>query len=176
MEYLKVQKVDDVRFAILQDVADVKVDICLKEGEIYLSISDIYFKEGEKWYEIPLKKLEEIEVLNKDPPELEFKIPSLKVKVEGEYAEKMMALRYLLLPYIEYYREKGDNKIRAVLKVWEMGIRRISAIADLLDLTESEVIDYIEEAREKNLLDGNEITPKGKRLLNASQEIENMEG
>ncbi len=162
---MKAQKVDNIKFAILQDVKDIDVNICLREGELYLSISDIYFREGDKWYEIPLKKLEYINVLNKDPPELEFKIPSLKVRVEGEYAEKLLALRYLLLPYIEKYNDEDIEPIQVVLRIWSMGIQDHKAIADLLKISQAEVEELLEKADKDGLRNEKGLTEKGKRLM-----------
>ncbi len=156
---------DDIKFAILQDVKDVKVNICLREGELYLSISDIYFRDGDKWYEIPLKKLEYINVVNKDPPELEFKIPSLKVKVEGEYAEKLLALRYLLLPYIKKYNEDEIEPMVAVLRLWSMGIAETKAIADLLKTSEDEVEELLDRSEKEGLKDEAGLTDEGKKLI-----------
>ncbi len=164
---------DDIKFAILHDVKDVKVNICLREGELYLSISDIYFRDGDKWYEIPLNKLEYINVLNRDPPELEFKIPSLKVKVEGEYAEKLLALRYLLLPYIEKYKEDEIEPMLAALRIWSMGITDYQAIADLLKISEEEVQDLITQAEREKLKDEEGLTEKGKVIM---EKLDDMGG
>ncbi|MGM0510332.1 MAG: hypothetical protein ACQESD_04305, partial [Thermoplasmatota archaeon] len=98
---MKAQKVDNVSFAIEQEDPDVRLNLVNKEGALYLSLSDLFLREDGNWYEIPIEKLQDIEVLSKEPLELKFSIPSLNIKVRGEYAEKLLALRHLLLPYIQ---------------------------------------------------------------------------
>ncbi|MFO7992111.1 MAG: hypothetical protein R6U61_07465 [Thermoplasmata archaeon] len=162
---MKAQKVDDVKFAIEQEhPADINFSIKRKKGELYLSISDIFFREGDKWYEIPLKKLQSIKVISRNPPELEFSIPALKVKVEGDYAEKLLALRHLLLPYIGEYHEE-EQPIKGVVKMWGLGIRKAQAISDLLKLSIDDVRKLLTKARKSGYIQDEGVTQKGKDFL-----------
>ncbi len=161
---LKAQKVDDVKFKIERDNSDLKFEFLKKEGGLFLSLSNLFFKSEEKWYEIPLEKLERIEVIQKDPPKLEFSIPSMKITVMGSFAEKLMALRHLLLPYIR--DEDSDiEPLLGVLKLWGLGIKDNNAIADLLGLDNEEVNDHIDNAKKNGLIENNKITEKAKKLL-----------
>lgn len=162
---MKAQKIDDIKFAIKQEYPDINIDITRKKGEIFLSISDIFFREGDKWYEIPLTKLEDIKIINKDIPELEFTIPALKVRVEGEYAEKLLALRHLLLPYIRREGKVREDPMKSILKLWALGLQKKKAIADLLNMDEEDVSHYISIARSKGLIEDNELTDEGRELL-----------
>ncbi|MGM0405631.1 MAG: hypothetical protein ACQEQM_05770 [Thermoplasmatota archaeon] len=161
---MKAQKVDDVKFEIEKEHRDLKFDILKKEGGLFLSLSNLFFKSDQKWYEIPLDKLEKIEVVQKDPPKLEFRIPSMKITVMGGYAEKLLALRHLLLPYVKH---EGDEEepLLAILKLWGLGIQNINTISDLLGLKYSEVRNYIEDAENDGLIKDGEITEKAKRVL-----------
>lgn len=166
---MKAQKVDDIKFAIKQEYPDIDIDITRKKGELFLSISDIFFKEGDKWYEIPLTKLENIKIINKDIPELEFTIPALKVRVEGEYAEKLLALRHLLLPYIKREGVGREEPMKSILKLWGLGLQKREAIADLLDMDEAEISKYISKARSEGLIKDDELTDEGRSLLEGDE-------
>lgn len=161
---MKAQKVDDVRFEIKKEHTDLEFDILKKEGGLFLSLSNLFFKSDQKWYEIPLEKLERIEVIQKDPPKLEFRIPSMKITVMGRYAEKLLALRHLLLPYI---KKEGDEEdpLMSVLKLWGLGIHDISAISDLLGIDKSETENHIKSAKDNGFIEDDNITSKGKKLL-----------
>ncbi len=161
---MKAQKVDDVKFEIENHHTDLKFDILKKEGGLFLSLSNLFFRSDEKWYEIPLEKLEKIEIIQKNPPRLEFRIPSMKITVMGSYAEKLLALRHLLLPYINEESEK-EEPLLAVLKLWGLGINDIKAISDLIGYDESKIEELVEEANDKDLIKNNVITEKGKKAL-----------
>ncbi len=161
---MKAQKVDNVRFVIKQEHSDVHIDVKSKKGELYLSLSDLFFREGDRWYEIPIKKLQSINVVSKEPLEVEFMLPSITIRVEGEYAERILALRHLLLPYVEQGGLNEDPLV-SFLKMWDVGIRKIAALADLFKLTNEEVDNLLKTAWEEGYIDGNIVTEKGKELI-----------
>ncbi|MFO7791823.1 MAG: hypothetical protein R6W73_02435 [Candidatus Saliniplasma sp.] len=167
---MKAQKVDDVTFQIENNQANMKFDILRKEGGLFLSLSNLFFKSDEKWYEIPLEKLEKIKVIQREPPKLEFSIPSMKITVSGGFAEKLLALRHLLLPYI-----KEENSVKepilGVLKLWGLNIKDTKAISDLLDIDSSKVEDLLKEAKENELIKDNQLTKKGKKLLDEDGDL-----
>ena len=173
---MKAQKVDDVKFEIEKEHRDLKFDILKKEGGLFLSLSNLFFRSDEKWYEIPLEKLEKIEIINKNPPHLEFRIPSMKITVMGGYAEKLLALRHLLLPYIN--EEIEDEKpLLSILKMWGLGIQDTKAISDLLGIKPNDIEAYLDEALDKGLIKGNIITDKAKKALEDDGEFLNaLEG
>ncbi len=161
---MKAQKVDNVRFIIKQEHSDVYIDVKSKKGELYLSLSDIFFREGDRWYEIPIRKLQSINIVAKDPLEIEFRLPSIKIRVEGEYAERILALRHLLLPYVENQCVDEDPMV-SVVKMWNVGINKIDALADILKLTKREIEELLERAKEEGYLDGQGLTDKGKKFI-----------
>lgn len=174
---MKAQKVDDVSFAIEQEDANVRLNIVNKEGALYLSLSDLFLRENGNWYEIPLEKLQGIQVISKNPLELKFSIPSLNVKVRGEYAEKLLALRHLLLPYIQ---EKGSDEdpFLSTLKIWGMGVHKQEAIADLLSIDQEDIDEYLDRAKEEGYIEEGKLTDKAKKALDKKdgKDLSKLEG
>ncbi|MGM0509696.1 MAG: hypothetical protein ACQESD_01020, partial [Thermoplasmatota archaeon] len=117
------------------------------------------------------------EVLSKDPLELKFSIPSLNIKVRGEYAEKLLALRHLLLPYIQ---EKilEEDPFLSTLKIWGMGIHKKEAIGDLLSIDPETVNDHINKAKEEGYIEDGKLTEKARDVLNSKngKNLEKLEG
>ncbi len=173
---MKAQKVDNVSFAIEQEDPDVRLNLVNKEGALYLSLSDLFLREDGNWYEIPIEKLEDIEVQSKDPLELKFSIPSLNIKVRGEYAEKLLALRHLLLPYIQEKIVEEDPFL-STLKIWGMGIHKKEAIGDLLSMDPETVNDHINKAKEEGYIEGGKLTERAVKLLNTKNghDLEKLE-
>ncbi len=161
---MKAQKVDNVRFVIKQEHPNVHIDVKSKEGELYLSLSDLFFREGDRWYEIPIKKLQSIRIVSKDPLEVEFSIPSISIRVEGEYAERILALRHLLLPYIDG-RGVYEDPMVSVLKMWEMGINKRDALADLLKLSKEDIQELLDEAKAKGFIQDDALTERGREMI-----------
>ncbi len=161
---MKAQKVDNVRFIIKQEHPDVHIDIKSKQGELYLSLSDLFFREGDRWYEIPIKKLQSIKIVSKEPLEVEFTLPSIKIQVEGEYAERILALRHLLLPYVENQRV-NEEPLVSIVKMVEVGINKIEALSDILKIAKNEVEDLLEKARKEGYMVKNTVTEDGKEFI-----------
>ncbi len=166
---MKAQKVDNVRFSINQGFTDLDIDIRSREGELYLSLSNLLFKEGKRLYEIPIEKLEDIRITSREPLEIEFAVPSIIIKVHGYNAERLLALRHLLLPYLQgkYLEEKP---LPNVLNIWALGIKKVRAISDLLKIPGKTVELLIDRARKEGLIENSEITEKGMKFLNENSE------
>ncbi len=166
---MKAQKVDNIRFSIDQGFTDLDIDIKSREGELYLSLSNLLFKEGKRFYEIPIEKLQDIRITGREPLEIEFTVPSIIIKVHGHNAERLLALRHLLLPYLEgkYLEEKP---LPNVLNVWSLGIKKTKAISDLLKIPGETVEMLICRAKEEGLIENDKITGKGMRYLNKNSE------
>lgn len=94
----------------------------------------------------------------------------MKITVSGGFAEKLLALRHLLLPYI-----KEENSVKepilGVLKLWGLNIKDTKAISDLLDIDSSKVEDLLKEAKENELIKDNQLTKKGKKLLDEDGDL-----
>lgn len=161
---MKAQKVDDVNFTIEEGDADLRFNMVEKDGSLYLSLSNLFFKSDDKWYEIPVERLQDIEIISKDPPELSFSLPSMKIEVKGDYAEKLLALRHLLLPYMDEGKKESEPLLD-ILKLKALGIQKPKAIADIVKFDVEEVEVFLKKAEEEGLLKDGKITAKGKEAL-----------
>lgn len=173
---MKAQKVDDIKFTIEQDQQDLEFNLVHKEGGLYLSLYNIFVKSDEKWYEIPLEKLYDIEILQKEPPKLRFELPSMKITIRGKYAEKLLALRHLLMPYITDNYERVEP-LKEVIKMWGLGITDRTTVSDILKMEEEKVDEYLKEAKDKDLIEGDNLTEEGKKFLNGEKDyLDKLEG
>lgn len=156
---MELHKVEDVDFRINQGpLSDGNINLILKEGELYLSLENVVLTDGKRWYDLPIKELENIQLISEDPVKLRFQLPSLDVIVTGKEAERLMALRHFLLPYIQPKREEiMKENLKYLLKFWTLGIRDAQSLTMLLPLTIDETTKLIASAKEDNL-----ITKEGK--------------
>ena len=97
---MKAQKYEDVEFVINQTTENFKANLIWKKGGLYLSLSGLFLTDGTVWYELPVKDLNNISIIREEPLKLKFKIPSFDVVISGDHAERLLALRHFLLPYI----------------------------------------------------------------------------
>lgn len=130
----------------------------LKEGELYLSLKNIVLRDKKRWYDLPIKELENVEVICENPIKLKFQSPSVEVIVIGKYAERLLALRHFLMPYLHPKRkEKMKDSLKTLIKFWSLGVRDPTAFTNLLQLTAEEIRKLITLAKEEKL-----ITTEGK--------------
>ncbi len=151
---MELHKIENVNFSINQG-SDSEHDINLvwKEGKLYLSLKNIMLTDGKRWYDIPIMELENIQVISENPIKLRFQLPSLDVIVTGNFAERLSALRHLLLPFIHPRREEiMKDSLSILLKFWSLGVRNPTALCTLLPLTAEEVRSLISLAKEENLI------------------------
>lgn len=134
---MELHKVEDVDFRINQGpVSEGNINLILKEGELYLSLENLVLTDGKRWYDLPINELENIQVVSEDPVKLRFQLSSLEVLISGKYAERLLALRHFLLPYIQPKREEiMKENIKSLLKFWTLEIRDAQALTMLLPLT-----------------------------------------
>lgn len=161
---MKAQKYDNVEFTINQTNENFQANLIWKKGGLYLSLSGLFLTDGTVWYELPVKDLDNISIIRDDPLKLKFKIPSFDVVVSGDHAERLLALRHFLLPYIS--GKKHDNETKALLKLWAMGIRDVHILKNLMGMDEERVEELIEDARKAKVLQKNgDIGPNGNAML-----------
>ncbi|MCI0480706.1 MAG: hypothetical protein L0213_03860 [Candidatus Dadabacteria bacterium] len=165
---MKAQKYENVEFVINHTADNMKVSLVWKKGGLYLSLSGLFLTDGETWYELPVKELENINVIEDIPLKLRFKVPSLDVVVTGKHAEKLLALRHFLLPYIE--GGKGEGAMKSLLKLWAIGIRDSGIISKLMGMDPAEVEKLIKRARgEKLLYENGDMSPDANAMLSAEE-------
>lgn len=161
---MKARKYENVEFTINQITDNFQADIIWKKGGLYLSLSGLFLTDGTIWYELPVKDLDNISVIREEPLKLRIEIPSFDVVVSGENAERLLALRHFLLPYIHGRREK--NEMKALLKLWAIGIRDTSTLHKLMGQEVREIELLIERARKNKLFyDNGDIAPNGNAIL-----------
>jgi hypothetical protein len=161
---MKARKYENVEFVINHSTDEMKLSLVWKKGGLYLSLSGLFLTDGNTWYELPVKELENITVVSDAPPKIRLKIPQLDIMISGERAEKLLALRHFLLPYIS--GEKPDSDLKALLRFWGIGIRDAAILSKLLKIETDDIERLIAESKGKGLIgrDG-EITPAGNRMF-----------
>lgn len=170
---MKAHKVDEVEFSINHSFEDVKIDMVWKHGCLYLSLSQIYLTDGEVWYEVPVKELENISVIQEQPLRLKFQVPSIDIVVTGERAERLLALRHFLLPYIKFKIDLSDeqNLMKAALKFWVLGMNDLSTLAEILKISQEKVSSLLKIAHEKNYLTAKNKLSRSAQALYSENEI-----
>ena len=161
---MKARKYENVEFVINHSTDEMKLSLVWKKGGLYLSLSGLFLTDGNTWYELPVKELEKITVVSDTPPKIRLQIPQLDIMISGERAEKLLALRHFLLPYIS--GEKPESDLKLLLRLWGIGIKDPSILSKLLKTEEEIIEELISESKNKGFIDGNgEITPAGNRMF-----------
>ena len=169
---MELYKIENVDFSINHGiVSEGSINLILKEGELFLSLENIILKDEKRWYDLPIKELENVEVISENPIILRFLSSSLELTVSGKYAERLLALRHFLMPYIHPKRkEKMKDSIKSMIKFWSLGVRNLQAFANLLQLTVDEIRRLIVFAKEKGLIsqDG-KLTDKAYNMFSSEE-------
>jgi hypothetical protein len=168
---MKARKYENVEFVINHSTTeDVKMSLVWKKGGLYLSLSGLFLTDGATWYELPVKDLERISVLSDTPLKLRLQIPSLDIMISGQRAEKLLALRHFLLPYIS---GEGDKDIfSSFLKFWVIGIKDVVVLSKLLKTGTEKVNELLQTARERGYLDeDNNVTKLGEETISNESNI-----
>jgi hypothetical protein len=168
---MKARKYENVEFVINHSTSeDVKMSLVWKKGGLYLSLSGLFLTDGATWYELPVKDLERISVLSDTPLKLRLQIPSLDIMISGQRAEKLLALRHFLLPYIS--GEGKEDVLCSLLKFWVIGIKDVDVLSKLLKLDEKKVKDLIAAAKEKGYMDKKgKVTKSGGEMVSDENNI-----
>ena len=132
-----------------------------KDGSLYLSISGLMLTDGDRWYSIPFKDLKDIEA---DEGEILLKIDGAEIRIKGENAERLMALRHLILPLIDGV-PKEDELTVDVIKMLLIGIKDRDVIGALLKKDPADIERIMENAEKNGYISGYDVTGKGKALL-----------
>ncbi len=164
----KMQKVGNVTFRIV--ASNVDMGFVWKDGALYLTLNNLMLTDGDIWYEIPIKDLQNIE--NREGT-LSFEVESMSLTIKGKNAERLLALRHLLLPLIEG-EGGGEELAESIVKLMLLGIKDEKIMASVLKVDEDEIRDGLKKAEENGLIHGKDVTEKGKSLL-SPEEIELLE-
>ena len=166
---MKAQKYEDVQFIISQDGdGEPNLNLIWKDGGLFLSLSGLFISDGDTWYELPVSDLVNVNVINEEPLQLRFKIPALDVVVTGKRAERLLALRHFLLPYIKHDRDRDGMK--SLLKFWAVGIYDLDILVRLMGEEEGHIVTLIQKAKKDGLIaDDDRVTEKGLSMLSADE-------
>jgi len=158
---MKARKYENVEFVINHSGEDsLKLSLVWKKGGLYLSLSGLFLTDGSTWYELPVKDLENISIVNDEPLKLRLKIPSLDIIISGQRAERLLALRHFLMPSIS--DGSGADKLNSLLRFRALGIREVEVLSKLLDVDAQKIDDLISVAKEKGYISQkNELTELG---------------
>ena len=166
---MKAKKYENVEFVINHSGEDnIKLSLVWKKGGLYLSLSGLFLTDGSTWYELPVKDLENISIVNDEPLKLRLKIPSLDILISGQRAERLLALRHFLLPSIS--DGGGVDKLNSLIRFIALGINEADVLSKLLDVDLQKIGDLISIAKEKGYIaeDGG-ITESGKAHINPKE-------
>jgi hypothetical protein len=169
---MELHKIEDVDFTINHDPnSEPDINLVWKEGQLYLSLKNIVLTDGKRWYDLPIEELENIRVISENPTRLSFRLPSLEVIVTGKYAERLLALRHLLLPLLHKKRKKIMKDCQKdLIRFWSIGVKTPAALATLLPLSSEEIRNIIAQTKEEKLItmDGN-LTEKAYEMFSTKE-------
>ena len=97
---MEMKKLETVSFAVNLLEDDMNVELRWKNGELYLAISGIIVGVGDTFYEIPIKDIKNIEVIEENPLKLRLTLSDAVVTISGRSNERLRAMRHLLLPLV----------------------------------------------------------------------------
>ncbi len=124
---MKARKYENVEFVINHSTDDVKLSLIWKKGGLYLSLSGLFLTDGNTWYELPVRELENISVISDSPLKLRIKIPSLDIMISGKRAEKLLFEHNVFVRSGKYVsRRFGDKFIRVSFSVPKQGVERFA--------------------------------------------------
>ncbi|MCK5024419.1 MAG: hypothetical protein KAR56_02255 [Thermoplasmata archaeon] len=168
---MKAKKYENVEFVINHSGDDsMKLSLVWKKGGLYLSLSGLFLTDGSTWYELPVKDLETISVVNDEPLKLRLKIPSLEILVSGQRAERLLALRHFLLPSIS--DEGGIDKLNSLLRFRALGICEVEVLSKLLNVNAQKIEEIISVAKEKGYISREgEVTELGNSQIAAKEDV-----
>jgi len=168
---MKAKKYENVEFVINHSGDDsMKLSLVWKKGGLYLSLSGLFLTDGSTWYELPVKDLENISIVNDEPLKLRLKIPSLDILISGDRAEWLLALRHFLLPSIS---DGGVDKLNSLLRFRALGISEVDVLAKLLDVDAQKINNLTSVAKEKGYISqDDELTELGNSQITAKESDE----
>ncbi len=97
---MEIQKLETVAFSVNLLDDNVNISLKWKKGELYLSVSDIIVGIGDTFYEIPIKDIKNIEVVDEKPLKLKLTLSDAAVTITGKSDERLRAMRHFLLPFV----------------------------------------------------------------------------
>lgn len=97
---MKAHKVDDISFRVNLMTSDSQVDLSWKNGSLFLSIRGLLLEQSGEWFEIPIRDVRYIRLVEDEPVKLLFGLENADIVVTGGNPNHLMALRHFLLPFV----------------------------------------------------------------------------
>ena len=99
---MKATKVSDASFDInLTPSESESVRLQCLNGEICLSLSGLLFNGQGSWYELPIREITSVEIIEDDPVKLKFCTEDMEIIIKGKNNAHLKALRHFLLPFLD---------------------------------------------------------------------------
>ena len=96
---IEAKKIADVDFNIVTDKEVKDIRFIWKKGKLYISVSSILVNSKNVWYEIPVDKISDIRIGDKEDT-LYIMFEEGKMALHSSNIEVLMALRHFLLPFV----------------------------------------------------------------------------
>lgn len=98
---MKVRKISDVNYSLNLSIDDSEMGFEWKDGELYLTISGLILNDQGSWYELPLRDLKQITIINEAPIRLKLQFEHFEILFASSHQNNLMALRHFLQPFID---------------------------------------------------------------------------
>ena len=163
---MKVHKIDDVKFSLEKGSGEHVLD---RMGELHLSVDGVIIHEGESFFELPFGSLRSLVVSRTKPLRLRFASEKFNLELEGTRAERLWALRALILPTIN----GGDVPkpgLKTMLVLRCTGVKDMDLIGRIMGLTEISMEELKTDARLRGYLTNEDVVTGDGMLLFSGQE------
>jgi len=98
---MKIYRVDSGKFSInVGYTENSKIDLVWRDGEIYLSVSGICLNHEKQWYELPIKDIKSIDIVEGVVPLLKISGDTFSVTITSKNISTLKSLKFLIQPYI----------------------------------------------------------------------------
>lgn len=98
---MKAQRLTDIGFCIeMLPNDECGLNLNWKDGEMFLTLSDILVKENDAIYDVPIRDIQYINIIENKKPKLQIGLGSIDVYITSNNRDHLQALRHFLMPFI----------------------------------------------------------------------------
>ena len=164
---MKVHKIDDVKFSLDGSEELQNLD---RQGELHISVKGVIIREGESLFEVPFGSLKSVMVARKNPLRLRLGSDLFILELEGTRAERIWALRALILPLIN-----GGNTpkpgLKTLLVLLCTRVKDRKLLANIMGLDKSGLEELFIDARLRGYLtEENKVTEEAMELFSDNEQ------
>ena len=135
-----------------------KIEPQLEKITLYMSLTDIYLFDGEKYLLIPFSSIKNVNILSYSPIKIELEIHNMKFLLEDKEAVEILALAHLLSVFT--HKKKLDT-MKLIVLFHIFGMKSVPLLSRTLGVPINEV-----EATLKKLVRDGYISNDGNVTLN----------